>query len=77
MTSAIAEQRAAEVETDADQPRPEALVVAKAIETEHRTQRGLLGGIACELGVGQGAPAAGEQQGVVALDQCGERASVS
>ena len=75
--TALAQGAAADVERDADQPGPEARVVAQALQAQQRLDHGLLGGLRGGVPVAGHAAAGGEHLRVMALHQLREGAPVA
>jgi hypothetical protein len=74
---ALLQRAPAQVQADADEPRPEALVVTEALEPDQRGDHRLLGGVGGRLGIARRAPAGGQEHAVVTLDERSERVTIA
>ena len=71
-------QRApAQVQRDADEPRPETLGIAQTVQADEGGHDRLLRGVRSQLAVAGRPAAGGDQDAVVALDEHGESATVA
>ena len=74
---ALLQRAPAQVQPDADQPRPETLGIAQPVEPDEGGHDRLLRGVGGQLGVAGRPAAGGDEQPVVALDERREGAAVT